>query len=437
MDGCQRMSACARDSGCMRFELRSVIWLLLLTWRSVASTDSMADDSTRLHVVTFMNNPDRHYAYLQVTAEAHGLYPVIIGYGQEAWWPDGLGAKINALRSYLFSQVNDQDVLLFVDAFDVLVFGDKKEILDRFSMIERKSNRSLVFNAEQYCFPRDVSGGEGVCDPDKYPPAPFRWRHLNSGVFAGRGHAVKKMLKDPVPNVIKGSDQKWYQKYFLSHQEEIQLDYQCLLMCAISGDSKSEGVAIQDDRVFIPETGNFPALVHCVSVAHWNSWRGGKATHALHELFSRFYPSAAARLLDGWRIEADLGTTHTMQIYQGDAWWGAMRSVLCIQCGFLGSPHQECKFFPNRFDNQCWLVSSMFIVAVLAVPLFLLRCVRRYAAGADVAVVAEDARGDSTPGTPSKRPGHGAQPTTFGVPGVLDYVMRGGRPAQKLPEFIL
>jgi len=241
-----------------------------------------------------------------------------------------------------------------------------------------------------------------------------------------------------VPNFIKGSDQKWYQKYFLAHQDEIQLDHRCLLMCAISGDSATEGVAVQDQRVFIPETGNFPSLVHCVSVAHWNSWRAGKPTHALHELFSRFYPGPAARLLDGWHIEAALGTTHTMQIYNGDAWPSTMRSVLCIQCGFLGSPHQECKFFPNRFDGQCWIVSVIFISVALGAPLLLLRCILRVFAGDALGHVApaEGERGDSTPGTPSKRLGHGTQSTSVAF-GWLEYFLRGGRPAQRLPEFVL
>eukprot|EP00929_Paragymnodinium_shiwhaense_P008325 TRINITY_DN112274_c0_g1_i1.p1 TRINITY_DN112274_c0_g1~~TRINITY_DN112274_c0_g1_i1.p1 ORF type:complete len:424 (+),score=12.93 TRINITY_DN112274_c0_g1_i1:140-1411(+) len=399
----------------------------------------------RLHVVTFMNQPDRHLAYSAVTAQAHGLYPVLIGYGIDAWWPDGLGTKINALRSYVFSQLGDNDILLFIDAFDVLVFGDEAEIVDRFNNLERQSNRSLVFNAEEYCFPKNQSGGEGVCD--NYPPAPHRWRHLNSGIIAGRGHAVKRMLKDPVPNVIRGSDQKWYQQYFRSNPGDIQLDYECYLMCGVTGDSESEGVRITDQRILIPETDNTPPLVHCVGVGHWTNWRQGKATHALHEIFKRFYPDQAARLLDSWTIEAVLGTTHTMQLYKGEGYWTPMRKVLCLQCGWLGSQHTECKFFPNRFDAECWLVSVLFMFSVLGILSAASWCLiglfnPHWSFGAPAAAArrcvapADGLSRDSLPGSPSKNWGHGATNSSR-CARLLECLLRCGRPTPKAPEFDL
>lgn len=361
---------------------------MVLVVRSVSSGDgtdmihqplSPPAPPPRLHVVTFMNKMDRKFAYLQVSAEAHGLHPQVLGYGMEAWWPDGLGAKINALRDFTYANVDDNDVILFADAFDVLVYGDGSEILSRFATLESQLNCSLLLNAEEYCFPKR----EGVCDEATYPASPHkRWRFLNSGLIIGRGRAVKALLHDPVPNVIKGSDQFWYQHNFrlqalAAGARTMQLDYGCFLLCAVTGDSKEQGVALQDGRIKILETDTQPSLVHFVSVAHWNTWREGSPTTALHEVFKRTFPGPASRLLDGWKIEGDLGVTHTMVFYEGAAWWGSMRSVLCIQCRFLGSSQNECIYFPSAFESQCIAPTILFLVGLPLLLVTLYRCMSR------------------------------------------------------------
>lgn len=335
---------------------------------------------SRLHLVTFMNRLDQHFAYLQVSAEAHGLHPMVLGYGRPAWWPDGLGAKINALREYVYGHVEDQDVLVFADAFDVLVMGNKDEILGRFESLELRSNRSLVFNAEQYCYPR-ISG---VCDEQSYPPAPYRWRFLNSGVIVGRGFALKSMLRDPVADVIRGSDQFWYQDYFRSHQSTILLDTTCVLMCAVTGADERSGVgwttAENRSRIMIPDSGSRPSLVHFVSLAHWPTWKkvadGWEATSGLHEAFRQLHPQPARDLLDTWRAEVHLGTTHTMG-FVSEKFWTIMRVALCVECNVLGTGQHECENFPSLFGEGCVLAAALVVALVMLVLLCLSVPVRR------------------------------------------------------------
>eukprot|EP00747_Dinoflagellata_sp_TGD_P194532 gnl/TRDRNA2_/TRDRNA2_62052_c0_seq1.p1 gnl/TRDRNA2_/TRDRNA2_62052_c0~~gnl/TRDRNA2_/TRDRNA2_62052_c0_seq1.p1 ORF type:complete len:263 (+),score=6.64 gnl/TRDRNA2_/TRDRNA2_62052_c0_seq1:110-790(+) len=161
------------------------------------------------------------------------------------------------------------------------------------------------------------------------------------------------MIPHKVPNTIEGSDQAWYQQYFLSHQSVIYLDSNCFLMCAITGDDDENGVRVGDLRISIPDTGTMPSLVHFVSVAHWPAWREGVATTALHEVFRHFYPSESARLLDLWRLNVAIGATHDIGIYEGPGFWRVMKTVLCVQCRILGSQHNECQYFPSLLDAQC------------------------------------------------------------------------------------
>lgn len=326
------------------------------------------DRSSRPHLrlVTFLNKLDRRFSFLQVSAEAHSLYPQITGAGTTAWHPDGLGVKINALRRFVRDSVLDEDVLMFADAFDVLVFGGEHEILDRFLDIEESTNKSLVFNAEQVCFPNIGQ----LCNPETYPKGPFKqWRFLNSGLMVGRGYAFKRMLKDTVPDVIHGSDQAWYQDYFHNHRDVVHLDYRCELVCALwgIGDKPEDfGTAwTEDNRVFIPATGALPPLVHFVSLSHWTTWQQGRPTSLLHQVFKHLYPKASANLVDGWWIGAYLGSTHDIELYSGPGYWNAMRWWLCFHCNVLGSPHRECLYMTTGYCARCLMVVVPAIVLVV------------------------------------------------------------------------
>lgn len=324
-----------------------------------------------------MNRVHRHFAYLQVSAEAHQIHPKIIGYGLDAWWPDGLGVKINVLRDFVHEQLpRRNDVLIFADAFDVMLFGGEEEIVSRFLELERRTNRSLIFNAEEYCYPRHDS----VCDEDRYPESQTRWRFLNSGLIAGRVHAFKDMLTERVPDVIAGSDQVWYQRFFKEHQDRVWLDRSCFLLCAITGMETDNGVAWQGiknkTRLVVAETGVAPSLVHFVSVAHWPSWQGLEATMPVQEAFRRLYPSAAERLLDPWRLEVHMGAQHTMTLYHGSgnyAFWFIMRMVLCTECHLLGFRQNECVYFPSLLHPRCAMpmLGLLFVVLVLIATLVL------------------------------------------------------------------
>lgn len=347
-------------------------WLRgLLAWAVFSLLRGEQGLRPRLLCVTFMNRPHRHFAYLQVSAEAHSLHPQVIGYGQEAWWPDGLGVKINALRDFVHSQAEDHDVVLFVDAFDVLLFGGAADILARFELLEQQSNRSIFLNAEEYCFPRLG----GVCDEATYPPSPTRWRYLNSGAIIGRGHALKALLRDSVPNVIEGSDQMWYQQRFRS-QEGLALDTGCVLMCGVSGITEEHGVVLRGPHLVVLGSGAQPLVVHFPGVGHWPAWDGWSVSTGLHDAFRLLYPSAAERLLDFWRFEVHLGSTHTLLLHKGAGWWWTMRSILCIQCRLLGSREHECEAFPSLLHWRCLALTSSVLV-LLAAPSLWCVAVRR------------------------------------------------------------
>ncbi|CAE7266041.1 unnamed protein product, partial [Symbiodinium natans] len=303
---------------------------------------------------------DRRLAYLQVSAEANQIYPEVLGLGSNAGWAQ-LGAKINALRSYVATKA-DEDVVIAADAYDVLVMGGKAEILRVFEDLERESGKSLVFNAEPACFPPT----DGICE--KHPPAKWRWRFLNAGLIVGRAHAYKNMLRELVP--LEVNDQWWFHMYRRDHPDEILLDTGCNLSCTLYTVGGG-GISLLDRRIHVQVTQTSPPLVHFVSFGHRTKWIKGRPTSYLQETFRQLYPEQSARLLEGWWLGINVAATHDLTIYDGEGFWLMMTSVLCLQCTFTGAVSDDCLELHN--GSTChWLnVSWLLLLLSLAVLVWL------------------------------------------------------------------
>lgn len=331
------------------------------------SSPAEAHAGPRLHVVTFMTADAPVYGYLQVSAERQSLHPKILGYGQRAWWPDGLGAKINALRRFVHHEADDEELVLFMDAYDTMLFGDRAEIVSTFESMERELQRSIFFNCEKVCFPPFPD----ICTD--YPESPFeQWRYLNSGLFIARVGSLKDMLRDPVDDVMKGSDQAWYQRYFRHHPDRVAVDTRCQLLCATQGIGPKWGLELAGRRLENVVSGTTPAAVHFVSDAHWAMWRDGSPTTEIGEMFGALYPQESARLFDRVEVVARAGAAHhSLMSLSGDnkMWYlRIMRAALCAQCRLAFSGDRECMYVSG-------LLSPMCSDLLLAVLLGLLACI--------------------------------------------------------------
>ena len=214
----------------------------------------------RLRVVTVASNlGDPRLVYATSSAQHFGLEITVLGAGRKAWWPEGLGLKINLVREYARSLANDEDVILVIDAYDVVVLADASDILRRFDTFEKGS---VIFNGETcvvaafvFAFGQLLStaqtitkGSSRTSDLHSRPPPPrfslslslsppppssgcfpshfaalypadvvaaSPWSHLNSGAYIGTVGAIKRLIPDAVPEVIDGSDQAWFQRKFV------------------------------------------------------------------------------------------------------------------------------------------------------------------------------------------------------------------------------
>jgi hypothetical protein len=118
-----------------------------------------------------------------------------------------LFSKFEALKEWLDTEDVDQDELIvFVDGYDV---------------VQRRSDFETNFEKEFERFDADlVISGETFCWPNYYMKhlfayAPTKYKYPNSGTFAGRAWAVRKMLEWG-PYRINYDDQGYTQDFYLN-----------------------------------------------------------------------------------------------------------------------------------------------------------------------------------------------------------------------------
>lgn len=184
----------------------------------------------RLRVLSFDTSKSWKAFYLLRTAEANGLHVEMLGredFKQNFAWGQNMGQKANAVRSFLNSKVQDNELVLFVDAWDVMVLGNEEEIWERYDALRKATNRTVFFNAEMGCDPVDErwcpveerAGNEYLQSRGLDGRASPGHRFLNSGAWIALGRAAKQMLDlSEIPNKLE-NDQIWFHQTFAKSLE--------------------------------------------------------------------------------------------------------------------------------------------------------------------------------------------------------------------------
>lgn len=137
---------------------------------------------------------------------------------------DVLFKKISVTLKELETR-SPEEIVMFVDAYDVVITAGEKEIVDKFLSF----HSPIVFSAEAGCWPfmDGRKGGQQICD-NVYPPSVTPYRFLNSGAWIGYVGAARSafqaMMRLPEAEA-KAIDQELASIVFLKNNSGIVLDY--------------------------------------------------------------------------------------------------------------------------------------------------------------------------------------------------------------------
>ena len=142
-----------------------------------------AGGNGKLHIICMATEHRKELDQLTQSAEHAGVTVTVLGMGVKY--------TANAMKLDLFiegaGKIPDNDYILAVDAYDVLLLPAIRDLIPGF----KKFGTPILFSAEKGCFP---DAGIAELFPKLEPGAPFRF--LNSGSIMGKAKDMKRMLAE-------------------------------------------------------------------------------------------------------------------------------------------------------------------------------------------------------------------------------------------------
>jgi hypothetical protein len=170
-----------------------------------------------LHVITHGTDTDQ----MKQLRESAAISGLSIRFITPPQW-EGYYDKIRYVQE-MIQYIPDDDIICFIDCYDVLSLAPAVEIEDKFLSF----GCDIVIGAEINCWPEFYEA--------RYPPHPdpsSRYRFINSGGYVGYRRTVSAILSWRPPAEVQehckiGSDQGYFMEYYFSHHAEpahIRLD---------------------------------------------------------------------------------------------------------------------------------------------------------------------------------------------------------------------
>lgn len=208
---------------------------------------------------------------LTSSAKSNRIKVKILG-GKETWTggdmkrgPGG-GLKINLLKKELYKH-KDDDVILFVDGYDVLLNDTLENIVRTYLSFHSR----VVFAAEKNCWPdRSLE--------NSFRSTQYDNNYLNSGCYIGTVEELKRIFAEEIQD--SEDDQLYFQKQYLSGKFDIRLDTETKLFQCVSADE--DNIQITDEfKIKNTQTQNLPKILH----GNGGEYSKEKFDHCYYQLF--------------------------------------------------------------------------------------------------------------------------------------------------------
>lgn len=205
--------------------METIVYIIIFILITIISYFLLQPRKPKLYVVTVItDSTNENYLRLLNSSLLKGInfIPLItnipVGHGK------GFGMKIKLVNNFLKTR-DDNDIVMFIDGYDVLLQGTTAEILDRWKKFQYKHGRGCaLFSAEYFCWPN-------ASLEEQYPSfteTPYKF--LNSGTYIGNVDTLKKIINKTNLNLNSDDfnnidDQLFFTDIYLNNKNLIVLDH--------------------------------------------------------------------------------------------------------------------------------------------------------------------------------------------------------------------
>jgi hypothetical protein len=206
------------------------------------------------HVCTVANYRHPNLEKLIQSCKKHRIELEVLGMGLP-WF--GNGTKFAHVRSYL-NTLQDDEILLFVDAFDVLIVADKDTIRRKFLSMKVP----FLLALEKGWWPEWEY-------ENRFPPTKSSFKLLNTGTYIGYVGYLKRWL-DAINPDPKECDQLQTVRHWRKPENMhwYNFDSTCEIFLPLYGVCNKDIKLDRDGVLHLLETNSTPCMIH----ANGSSW---------------------------------------------------------------------------------------------------------------------------------------------------------------------
>jgi len=231
--------------------------ILFLLSMTVLFIHNILHKNTPIHYITVATKPHPVLTHIQDSCHLNGEDVKVLGLKEArdiGWKGKGnFGIKLRELHTFIQNpKLNDNDIILFSDAYDVAITGNQKEIKRRFLTFQNP----IVFGAEKECHPdKNRASLYGTKLGVEFP-------YLNSGLFIGRVWALRQCMAGYKYKDAEDDQRFWTTQYF-KRRDLIELDHHAkiFLNCAFV-DQKDIDYNKHTRLLTYSKTQTHPLMIH-------------------------------------------------------------------------------------------------------------------------------------------------------------------------------
>jgi hypothetical protein len=213
-----------------------------------------------LHIITLGSNEDE-MKYLKESAKRNGVTIQFILC--EKW--NGYIDKITTMKQVI-EDIQDDDIVCFIDSYDVLLFTNVDEILSKFHSYDC----DLLLSSELNCYPGENMSRYNEVYNTLGLEKMTNFKYVNSGGYIGYKRALQELFNwKPVEEIIDiiqlGGDQNYFTEYYLEFacvpKKNIKIDmFQCIFQSVYK--LYFEDIEFKNGRVVNTVLCETPCFVH-------------------------------------------------------------------------------------------------------------------------------------------------------------------------------
>jgi len=210
----------------------------------------------KTHIITVATSSELYFPYLVDLCKKNGIPLTVLGYG-EKW--TGFCFKFDKMIQYL-KKLDPNDIVCFVDGYDVICVRDLNEITDVFLELKKKNNCKIVVAENKIIMNNLFNIYNDIKVKIIFDKCMNKL--INSGTYIGHVKDVLFVLEKIYTGDNSSDDQKILVQYCKSNPNDIYIDLNNELFLTIDRpfDSIHPYLTVKNNKIY--HKNNRPFFIH-------------------------------------------------------------------------------------------------------------------------------------------------------------------------------